>query len=145
MGGDPAKLTDGQRRILDHARENGAGAAITLAVDGDAMAAAPYIMGAADGDIVIGMGGFRGLDNSPSVEQLRTWVVNGSLRFVVSSGPSADGQPGAGPGSPAASAQARTSWLEQHCSEVDPSRYGGDAGAGLTLRECRADRGPDGE
>ncbi|MBB2939763.1 4-amino-4-deoxy-L-arabinose transferase-like glycosyltransferase/putative flippase GtrA [Amycolatopsis bartoniae] len=132
MGGDTAELTAGQRKILGYAREHSAGAAITLAVDGDAMAAAPYIIGATGGEVVIGMGGFVGTDNSPSVDQLRTWVADGTLRFVVSSAPSGEGTQAGGV------ARDRTSWIEEHCSEVDPSRYGGTAASGTTLRECRA-------
>lgn len=145
MGGDSAELTAGQRKILDYAREHGDGTAITLAVDGNAMAASPYIMGAEDGDVVIGMGGFGGADNAPSVDQLRTWVADGTLRFVASSGgfgggpAGGGGMPGGGmPGGGMSATQDRTSWLEEHCSEVDPSRYGGDADSETTLRECRA-------
>jgi len=148
MGGDSAELTAGQRKILDYAREHGDGAAITLAVDGNAMAAAPYIMGGADGDVVIGMGGFGGMDNSPSVDQLRTWVAGGTLRFVVNGGMFGGGPAGGTQGGGAmpggampgggAAMQDRTSWIEEHCSEVDPSRYGGDTDSGTTLRECRA-------
>ena len=158
MGGDSAELTTGQRKILDYAREHGDGAAITLAVDGSAMTAAPYIMGGADGDVVIGMGGFGGMDNSPSVDQLRTWVADGTLRFVVSGGAFGGGpaggtqgggampggatpggaMPGGGMPGGASTMQDRTSWIEEHCSEVDPSRYGGDTDSGTTLRECRA-------
>ena len=141
MGGDSAELTAGQREILDYAREHGDGTAITLAVDGNAMAAAPYVMGAEDGDVVIGMGGFGGADNAPSVDQLRTWVADGTLRFVVSSGMfGGGGMPGGGamPGGGMTTMQDRTSWLEEHCSEVDPSRYGGDTDSGTTLRECRS-------
>lgn len=144
MGGDLAELTAGQRKVLDYAREHGDGAAITLAVDGNATAAAPFVMGAEEGDVVIGMGGFGGMDNSPSVDQLRTWVADGTLRFVAGSGGfgggPAGGMPGGGamPGGAMSTGQDRSSWLEEHCSEVDPSRYGGDTDSGTTLRECRS-------
>ncbi|MGW3962556.1 ArnT family glycosyltransferase [Amycolatopsis sp. NPDC005003] len=114
-GNGSATLSDEQRRILDHARRNGT--EITLAVNADAGAVAPFIL---DSDAtVIGMGGFGGRDDAPTVAQLDRWLAEGKLRFVLS---------GAGPQpgplrSPVQDARRR--WIDQHCTVVDPVEYGG--------------------
>jgi 4-amino-4-deoxy-L-arabinose transferase-like glycosyltransferase len=125
--GGRAELTDEQKRILAYAKEHGNGAEITLAVAGSAMAAAPYIM--STDEVVIGMGGFSGSDNAPSVDQLQTWVSEGKLKFVLNGGPR--GGPRGG-----RDAEGREEWIQQHCSAVDPSAYGG--GSTETLMECHA-------
>jgi hypothetical protein len=91
--------------------------------------AGPYIMGS--DEVVIGMGGFSGSDNAPSVDQLRSWVAEGKLKFVLGGG---DQMGGRGPGG--RGDNGRQEWITAHCSTVDPSAYGG--GSGLELLECRA-------
>jgi len=125
-GGGRGELSEEQRRILDYAKKNSGGAEITLAIAGSAQAASPYIM--RSDEVVIGMGGFSGSDNAPSVDQLQTWVSEGRLKFVLSGGER--GGPG-GRGD-----NGRSEWIKQHCSTVDPNAYGG--GSAQTLLECRA-------
>ncbi|MEU6644701.1 glycosyltransferase family 39 protein [Saccharomonospora sp. NPDC046836] len=148
-GGDGAGLTEAQRRILDYAKEHSEAAKITLAVNGSAMTVAPYIIDSDEN--VIAMGGFSGSDNTPSVDQLETWVAEGTLRFVLSdagddAGPGGFG--GMGPGAlNGAAQQERRQWIQQHCAEVDPSQYGGGGqptdepgglrGVAQTLYDCR--------
>jgi hypothetical protein len=127
QGGNRGELTDEQKRILDYAEEHGGGAEITLAIAGSAQAASPYIMGA--DAVVIGMGGFSGSDNAPSVDQLQTWVSEGKLKFVLSGGDRMGGPGGRDD-------NGRQEWITQHCSTVDPSAYGG--GSEQTLMECHA-------
>ncbi|RAS60598.1 4-amino-4-deoxy-L-arabinose transferase-like glycosyltransferase [Lentzea atacamensis] len=127
MGGNRGELTEEQRRILNYAKENSGGAEITLAVSGPAQAAAPYIMGS--DEVVIGMGGFSGSDNAPSVGQLQEWVSSGKLKFVLSPGERG------GPRGGGRDDKGRQEWIQQHCSKVDPSAYGGSA---ETLLECHA-------
>ncbi|MDT7789917.1 MAG: hypothetical protein QOF58_8336 [Pseudonocardiales bacterium] len=129
MGGPGGgrELTDEQKRILAYAKEHGNGAEITLAIAGSAQAASPYIMNT--DEVVIGMGGFSGSDNAPSVDQLQQWVNEGKLKFVLSGGDR--GGPGGGRDS-----NGRQEWIQQHCSTVDPSAYGG--GSTQTLMECHA-------
>ncbi|GGU51142.1 ArnT family glycosyltransferase [Lentzea flava] len=125
-GGMRGELTDEQKRILKYAKENSGGAEITLAVDGSAQAASPFIMGS--DEVVIGMGGFSGSDNAPSVDQLQSWVSEGKLKFVLGGGER--GGPRGGRGD-----HGRQEWIQQHCSTVDPSAYGGST---ETLLECHA-------
>lgn len=119
-----ATMTEEQRRILAHAEAN-SDAPIALAVNGDAGAAAPFIM---DSDAtVIGMGGFGGRDPAPTVEQLGQWVADGTLEFVL--GSAATGDPGPA-GAPRSGAQLeRQRWVELHCAVVDPRTYGGTSTA----------------
>ncbi|WP_439661388.1 glycosyltransferase family 39 protein [Lentzea sp. HUAS TT2] len=121
------ELTDEQKRILNYAKENGNGAEITLAVAGSAQMASPFIMGS--DDVVIGMGGFSGSDNAPSVDQLQSWVAEGRLKFVLGAGD----QMGRGPGG--RGDNGRQEWITAHCSAVDPTAYGGGS---AQLLECRA-------
>ncbi|MGF7239443.1 MAG: hypothetical protein ACQSGP_31475 [Frankia sp.] len=121
-GGGATTLTDEQRRILDYAEKNG-DAPIKLAVNGDAGSVAPFII---DSDAtVIGMGGFGGRDDAPSVEQLARWAADGRLTFVLSS--AANGGTQRYGVAPSAAQQERQRWIEQHCTVVDPSAYGGKA------------------
>ncbi|MFS8096202.1 glycosyltransferase family 39 protein [Lentzea alba] len=127
-GGPRAELTDEQKRILNYAKENGDGAEITLAIASSAQAASPYIMGS--DEVVIAMGGFSGSDNAPSVDQLHAWVDEGKLKFVLSGGDRMGGGPGG------RTDHGRQEWIQQHCTAVDPSAYGG--GTAQTLLECHA-------
>ncbi|MEU4521609.1 glycosyltransferase family 39 protein [Amycolatopsis sp. NPDC024027] len=139
-GGDGAKLSDEQRRILDYARENGT--EITLAVNSQAGSVAPFVIGS--DATVIGMGGFGGRDDAPSVAQLDRWLAEGKLRFVLSGGTAPVGPPDS------AVQKERRRWIEQHCAIVDPGAYGGRPrpapartggpmriGAADTLYRCR--------
>ena len=140
MGAMDGKLTDEQRRILDYAKQHSGGAEITLAVDGSATVAAGFIIGS--DETVIGMGGFSGSDDSPSVSQLQQWTAEGRLKFVL--GGSGGGLPGMNGGA----GRQRQQWIEQHCAAVDPAAYGGQAaqqseqagpmGPAQTLHECHA-------
>jgi 4-amino-4-deoxy-L-arabinose transferase-like glycosyltransferase len=116
-GGDgAAKLSDEQRRILGYARKNGT--EITLAVNAEASSVAPFLI--ESDDTVIGMGGFGGRDDAPSVAQLDHWLAEGKLRFVLSSGSATPAGPQRSPAQ-----EQRRRWIEQHCATVDASAYGG--------------------
>ncbi|MEU0531061.1 ArnT family glycosyltransferase [Amycolatopsis tolypomycina] len=138
FGGMDGKLTEEQRRVLDYARQHKGNAEITLAVDGSATMTAGFIIGS--DETVIGMGGFMGSDDSPSVDQLQQWTAEGKLKFVLGNGSGGGGMPGMNGGA----GQQRRQWIAQHCTEVDPAAYGGQAqqqtgptGA-QTLYECHA-------
>ncbi len=120
MGAMNGELTDEQRRVLAYAEQHSGGAEITLAVDSAATVAAGFIIGS--DDTVIGMGGFMGSDDSPTVDQLQQWTAEGKLKFVLGSG-SGGGRPGMTGGA----GSRRQQWIEQHCTAVDPAAYGGQA------------------
>ncbi|MEV4555550.1 glycosyltransferase family 39 protein [Kitasatospora sp. NPDC049285] len=122
LGG--AELSGENRRALDYAVAHADGAQIALAVEGGGIAAAQFIV---DSDAtVVGMGGYLGADNVPSVDQLTGWIADGRLRFVLSAAPGAPRRGGiAGMGGEAQ--RRRVAFVQQHCQAVDPAAYGGTA------------------
>ena len=108
---------------------NSGTATITLAVQGGAMAAAPFLIHS--DAAIVGMGGFSGQDPAPTVATLAQWVQQGRLRFVLAGTGGFAGRRGRG----GVSAQ-RTQWVQQHCATVDPASYGGADRAG-TLYDCQ--------
>ncbi|MDA0565328.1 glycosyltransferase family 39 protein [Streptomonospora sp. S1-112] len=164
-GGGGASLTDEQSRMLAYVAENAGEAAVPLAVEGGAMSATSYII---NSDLaVVGMGGFTGSDDAPSVEQLAQWKESGDIGFVLlgggmgagggapggatadadESGSAATGdtgdaaasggadgsQPAAGP---MAGGSQRQEWVQENCTLVDPSAWGGSDDSGLQLYAC---------
>lgn len=149
------KLSGERKRMLDYAVANSGGARIKLAVDGGAQLASNFIV---NGDeTVIGMGGFMGTDLAPSLSDLEKWTKSGELRFVAASGnggpggiPALPGLPGSQGGLPelamgnSAVAIDRGKWLEDNCTKVDETRYGGRSTNGqaaatansLSLYDC---------
>jgi 4-amino-4-deoxy-L-arabinose transferase-like glycosyltransferase len=120
-GWDRGELTADERKILDYAKSHSSGAEITLAVEGGAQAATPYLV--ATDETVLGMGGFDGKDPVPSLDQLSTWVREGRLRFVLTGG-----------GMMMMDEKTvieRSRWVEQNCKPVLTA--GGEGG---TLHEC---------
>ncbi len=117
MGPGDGGLSPVQRRMLDYAVRHGEGAAIDLAINSGAVPAAEFITGT--GATVIGMGGFMGSDEVPSVARLRDWVRTGALRYVLAQSPK---RTRGGMSSPAQ--QRRQDWITGHCTVVDPRAYG---------------------
>ncbi|MGW3952110.1 ArnT family glycosyltransferase [Streptomyces sp. NPDC004752] len=138
-------LGSDQRKILTYATEHSKGARITLAVDGGAMGAAAYILNS--DATVIGMGGFLGSDNAPSVLQLDTWTKSGDLRYVLGS---SGGGMGARMGGENSAVAERSQWISENCTEVPAKEYGGSSdgsgsaaggmmgGMSTTLYDCAA-------
>lgn len=77
------------------------------------------------------MGGFTGSDNAPSPEQLDRWRSQGALGFVLSRAPGP--QQSRHTSSP--TAQARTAWVQQNCTPVPPSSYGGTGQAASPMQQ----------
>jgi 4-amino-4-deoxy-L-arabinose transferase-like glycosyltransferase len=133
--GGGRNLSDEQRKILQYAQANSQGARVTLAIEGGAGPAGPYIINT--DAAVVGMGGFSGQDAAPTRDQLAQWVQQHQLRFVLApsrqdkagGGPQGNAGPGAhtmtaGPFDASASQQ-RLQWVQQNCTVIDPSAYGG--------------------
>ncbi|MGH3808527.1 MAG: ArnT family glycosyltransferase [Pseudonocardiaceae bacterium] len=114
------ELTTDQRAILAYAQVNTRGTRITLAVEGGAMAAEVYLIHS--DAAIVGMGGFSGQDPAPTVATLAQWVQQGQLRFVLTGGAGPGGAGRAGRGG--VSTQ-RTQWVQQHCTIIHPTSYGG--------------------
>ncbi|MEU6716317.1 glycosyltransferase family 39 protein [Nonomuraea sp. NPDC046802] len=146
-GGFPgagAELTPDQRKVLDYAVQNSGSARIKLAVEGGAMFASGFILNS--DATVIGMGGFIGIDDAPTVQQLKDWTSSGQLRFVLGSGWGGFGAMMGG------TSTQRSQWMKQSCTEVPATAYGGSPtaatpgspttggimGGGTTLYDCAA-------
>jgi 4-amino-4-deoxy-L-arabinose transferase-like glycosyltransferase len=137
--GSGAQLTADQRRILAYVTKNAGGAQIVLAVEGGSMQSSGYII---DSDAaVIGMGGFSGSDNAPSVGLLTSWKAQGRLGFVLSQVPKGRQAPAGETGLPggfggSAVETEREVWVQKNCTAVPASAYGGTAApeTGLAAR-----------
>ncbi len=78
---------------------------------------------------VMAMGGFTGSDPTPTLDQLKSYVASGKLRFVLASGGGFGGGGfGGGPGGADTSSE-RTTWVTSTCQVVN---YGGSA----SLYDC---------
>ena len=117
-GGRSSGLTADDQKILDYVVKNAPNAKIKLAVEGGANASETYIVNS--DATVIGMGGFMGSDNAPSVDLLKQWKSEGNLGFVLTSAPNSTGADARGGGV----AQGRTQWVQQNCKVVPSSTYG---------------------
>lgn len=117
-----ATLHPENRRVLEYAERASAGAAIALAVEGGGLAASSFII---DSDATVAsLGGYLGADAAPSVDQLRRWVEDGDLRYVLTAAPGQDRMGGiAGMGGE--EQRARVDWVHDHCTPIDPAVYGG--------------------
>ncbi|MFB6679363.1 glycosyltransferase family 39 protein [Streptomyces sp. NPDC056390] len=120
---DSTNLSSDKRKILHYANEHSGHARITLAVEGGSQGAAPYILNS--DATVIGMGGFIGIDNAPSVQQLQKWTKNGELRYVLGSDSagSSGGMAAMFGGTDSAMSQ-RSAWLSKNCTKVPAKEYG---------------------
>jgi hypothetical protein len=117
-----ADLSPSNRRILQYAEQHSGGAAITLAVEGGSLASSSFVVGSTA--TVVGLGGYLGADDAPSVDQLNQWVAQGQLKFVLSArpgGPRMGGISGAG----GQAMHQRMAWTQRACALVDPAAYGG--------------------
>ncbi|MDH6219723.1 hypothetical protein [Streptomyces pseudovenezuelae] len=119
--GGAEELTADQRKILQYAVKGAPDARIKLAVEGGANAASAFILGS--DETVIGMGGFMGGDNAPSVAQLEKWTRSGELRYILGTGTGGGGFRGQSGGA----TEQRSDWIADHCTKVPASAYGGTA------------------
>jgi hypothetical protein len=124
---------------------NAGGLTVPLAVEGGSMGAASYII---NSDLtVVGMGGFGGMDNAPSVDRLAEWKKAGQLGFVQLGGGMGGFRPPAGIELPSGlsgpmnrmngTADQRGDWVKQNCKLVDPARSGLPAQIAEQLYDCR--------
>ncbi|MFD5536372.1 ArnT family glycosyltransferase [Streptomyces sp. NPDC127079] len=121
-GSSGSALTSDQRKMLDYAVKHSPKARIKLAVSGGANATSAFILNS--DETVIGMGGFMGSDDAPSVAQLKKWTGNGELRYIVGSD-NAGGGAMTRPGMSQGNATGRSEWISKNCTQVSASAYGG--------------------
>jgi hypothetical protein len=102
------------------------GATWLVAVRGSDSAAAIILR--SGGIPVMAMGGFSGTDPAPTLAQLQQYVAEGKLHYVLIG---AGGIGGFGGGA-AGTASSVNSWVEQNCTAVPASAYGGSAASSTT-------------
>jgi hypothetical protein len=103
------------------------GATWLVAVQGSSSAAS--IILATGGIPVMAMGGFRGTDAAPTLAQFEQYVKQGKVHYVLAGVRGGLGGGGFGGGS-AGTVASVTSWVEQNCTAVPASAYGGAASGG---------------
>jgi len=109
------------------------GATWLVAVQGSTTAAS--IILETGGLPVMAMGGFRGTDPAPTLAQFERYVEQGKLHYVMAGGRGAGFGLGAGGGRGAGGGGSVvgsvTAWVEQNCTAVPASAYGGSGTGGL--------------
>ncbi|GAA2779528.1 ArnT family glycosyltransferase [Saccharopolyspora taberi] len=113
--GGPGQFGAQQREVLDRVVAEAGDRRIPLAVEGGAMVASSYLI---NSDVtVVGMGGFTGSDDAPSVRQLTEWKQAGELGFVLlGNGPGR--MPGRG-----GESSLREAWVKQNCTQAGDQLY----------------------
>jgi hypothetical protein len=77
------------------------------------------------------MGGFTGSDPTPTLDQLKSYIASGKLRFILMNFGGGGGGFGGGFGGGDSD---RSAWISASCTTVD---YGGGyAGGGGSLYDC---------
>ncbi len=107
--------------LLDYLQANTQGVKYLVAVN-SSQTGAPYVL--ATGRPVLYMGGFAGGDDVIDAQGLAALVEKGELRYVLEGGVMGGGIGGSANGSRSDIA----TWLEQSCTLVDASQYGGASG-----------------
>ncbi|MGH3766099.1 MAG: glycosyltransferase family 39 protein [Pseudonocardiaceae bacterium] len=134
QGATDGELTVQQATMLAYAQAHSGGSRITLAVEGGARAAEPYLIHS--DATIIGMGGFSGQDPAPTTATLAGWVQQHQLRYVLLGSPDLGGRHGDDHAPPrlasrgGVSAQ-RTQWVRQHCTALN-------VGGTQDLYDCQA-------
>jgi 4-amino-4-deoxy-L-arabinose transferase-like glycosyltransferase len=118
------------KQLISYLEANRDGAAWLVAVQGSQEAAGIILQ--TGGIPVMAMGGFTGTDAAPTVAQLEHYVKQGKLRYVLTGGRGGGGFGGGGNGTVGAA----VSWVEQNCSAVPASAYGGSATGAQALYRC---------
>lgn len=129
---DEGALPEEWRKIADYAHTHAGGAPIELLVEGGAVLTGPFLL---DTDVrAAALGGYVGLDPTPSLTQLTQWQAQGKLAFVLGLDPASEKlrSPGSGIAGSQDNISQRDTWMRQHCTVVPPATYGG-GGAPLPI------------
>jgi 4-amino-4-deoxy-L-arabinose transferase-like glycosyltransferase len=115
--------TTASKQLIAYLEAHRDGATWLVAVQGSSSAAS--IILATGGIPVMAMGGFRGTDPAPTLAQFEQYVKEGKVRDVLTGG-----RGGFGGGGGAGTVSSVTSWVEQNCTAVPASAYGGTGTSG---------------
>jgi 4-amino-4-deoxy-L-arabinose transferase-like glycosyltransferase len=125
LGGGATRVGGGggavSTQLIAYLKAHRDGATWLVAVRGSDAAAAIILQ--TGGIPVMAMGGFSGSDPAPTLAQLKQYVQEGKLRYVLTGG--AGGLGGGGGGT----VSSVTSWVEQNCTAVPASAYGATTSA----------------
>jgi len=106
------------KQLISYLEANRDGATWLVAVQGSSAAAAVILQ--TGGLPVMAMGGFTGTDAAPTVAQIEQYVKQGTLHYVMTGG-----RGGFGGGGGNGTVSSAISWVEQNCTQVPASAYGG--------------------
>jgi len=109
------------KQLIAYLEAHRDGATWLVAVRGSDAAAAIILQ--TGGIPVMAMGGFSGSDPAPTLAQLKQYVQEGKLRYVLTGGAGGFGGGGGG------TVSSVTSWVEQNCTAVPASAYGATTSA----------------
>ncbi|WP_158880477.1 ArnT family glycosyltransferase [Amycolatopsis anabasis] len=127
-------LSAGQRRILDYAKANSAGAPITLVVDGGAHQSEVFLLDSAE--TIAAGGGFLGTDDAPALAELADWAGRHRFRYVLLPNPEA-ARRFAEFGPRESPLTRRQDWVRENCALLDAAAYGGfDGSSPPELYDC---------
>ena len=135
LGGGASRLGGGlggpaSKQLIAYLEAHRDGATWLVAVRGSDAAAAVILQ--TGGIPVMAMGGFSGSDPAPTVAQLEQYVKEGKLHYVLTGGTGGFG------GGSGATGSSVTSWVEQNCTAVPASAYGGSATSASASAAARA-------
>ena len=111
-GGGTGRGIAVSRELISYLEANRDGATWLAAVAGSSTAA--QVILATGGLPVMAMGGFTGNDPTPTLAQLRQYIDEGRLRYVLV---------GVAAGAAAAGPRLADPWVEQNCAPVSPATY----------------------
>jgi 4-amino-4-deoxy-L-arabinose transferase-like glycosyltransferase len=146
---DESALPDDWRKMADYAHAHADGAPIELLVEGGAELTGPFLLNT---DVrAAALGGYAGLDPTPTLPQLSEWQAQGRLAFVLGLDPASERlrSPGSGMAGSEDNISERAEWMRQHCTVVPPAAYGGggtplpivsEFGGNRILYDCRTQR-----
>ena len=138
LGGGAFRIGGGlggsaSKQLIAYLEAHRDGATWLVAVRGSDAAAAIILQ--TGGIPVMAMGGFSGSDPAPTVAQLEQYVKEGKLHYVLTGSTGGVGGLGRGSGTTVSSV---TSWVEQNCTAVPASAYGGSTTSASASAATRA-------
>jgi hypothetical protein len=133
-GGLGGGLGTASKAMIAYLEAHRDGATWLVAVQGSTEAAEIILQ--TGGLPVMAMGGFRGTDPAPTLAQFEQYVKQGKLHYVMAGGRGIGGGGAFGGGTRGGDGGGTvgsvTTWVEQNCTAVPASAYGGSAASGAT-------------
>jgi 4-amino-4-deoxy-L-arabinose transferase-like glycosyltransferase len=119
-GGTSATEADADQALIAYLEEHRGNADYLVAVQGTT-ASVPIIL--ATGEPVVTLGGYKQRDPVPTLEQLKTLVAAGALKYAFLDSAAANGSAASG-GESTSTAAELVEWITAHGQVIDSSKYG---------------------